>query len=96
MANARSLLTQDEIDDLDERLHGWDATSDRAYRVFEFENFSEAFGFMSRVALLAEKHDHHPEWSNVYGTVVVTLRTHDAGGLTLMDVDMAARISALV
>ncbi len=58
-------------------------------RKFEFKDFNEAFGFMSRVALLAEKMDHHPEWVNVYRTVDVRLTTHDAGGLTESDIAMA-------
>lgn len=58
-------------------------------RKFEFRNFNEAFGFMTRVALLAERMDHHPEWMNVYKTVDVRLTTHDAGGLTEKDVRMA-------
>ena len=58
-------------------------------RKFEFKDFNEAFGFMSRVALLAEKMDHHPEWFNVYKTVDVTLSTHDAGGVTENDIKMA-------
>jgi 4a-hydroxytetrahydrobiopterin dehydratase len=62
---------------------------DAIARKFEFKDFNEAFGFMSRVALLAEKMDHHPEWFNVYKTVDVTLSTHDAGGVTENDVKMA-------
>ena len=58
-------------------------------RKFEFKDFNEAFGFMSRVALLAEKLDHHPEWVNVYKTVDVRLTTHDAGGITENDITMA-------
>jgi len=58
-------------------------------RSFKFANFSEAFGFMARAALVAEKMDHHPEWSNVYKTVEVTLSTHDAGGVTELDVKLA-------
>jgi len=58
-------------------------------RKFEFSDFNEAFGFMSRVALLAERLDHHPEWMNVYKTVDVRLTTHDAGGLTNNDISMA-------
>jgi len=66
-------------------VKGRDAIS----RKFEFKDFNEAFGFMSRVALLAEKMDHHPEWFNVYKTVDVTLSTHDAGGVTENDIRMA-------
>ena len=62
---------------------------DAITRKFEFKDFNEAFGFMSRVALLAEKMDHHPEWFNVYKTVDVTLATHDAGGVTEHDIRMA-------
>lgn len=62
---------------------------DAIARKFEFRDFNEAFGFMTRVALLAEKMDHHPEWFNVYRTVDVTLATHDAGGVTDNDIRMA-------
>jgi 4a-hydroxytetrahydrobiopterin dehydratase len=62
---------------------------DAIARKFEFRDFNEAFGFMARVALLAEKMDHHPEWFNVYRTVEVTLSTHDAGGVTENDIRMA-------
>ena len=62
---------------------------DAIARKFEFANFSEAFAFMTRAALLAEKMDHHPEWSNVYNKVDVTLSTHDAGGVTEKDIAMA-------
>ncbi len=73
------------------KLNGWSDVSgrDAITRKFTFKNFNEAFGFMSRVALVAEKMDHHPEWSNVYKTVDVTLSTHDAGGLTELDVKLA-------
>ncbi|WJY19085.1 4a-hydroxytetrahydrobiopterin dehydratase [Alteriqipengyuania flavescens] len=65
-------------------------------RKLEFGDFSEAWGFMSRVALLADSHDHHPEWFNVYNTVEITLTTHDAGGLSERDVKMAKAIDALL
>ncbi len=65
-------------------------------RSFEFADFSEAFAFMTRVAMIAETRDHHPEWSNVYNRVDVTLTTHDAGGLSLRDVKMARKIDALL
>jgi len=67
---------------------------DAIRRKFQFRDFNEAFGFMSRVALLAEKMDHHPEWSNVYRTVDVTLSTHDAGGITENDIRMARAMNA--
>ncbi len=72
-------------------LHGWADVDgrDAITRTFKFKNFNEAFGFMSRVAMQAEKLDHHPEWFNVYSSVEVTLATHDAGGLTDLDVKLA-------
>jgi 4a-hydroxytetrahydrobiopterin dehydratase len=72
-------------------LPHWSAAGgrDAICRKFTFANFNEAFGFMSRVAMQAEKLDHHPEWSNVYRTVEVTLTTHDAGGLTELDIKLA-------
>jgi 4a-hydroxytetrahydrobiopterin dehydratase len=73
------------------RLAGWQEVDgrDAIHRTYTFRNFNEAFGFMARVALIAEKMDHHPEWHNVYRTVEVTLSTHDAGGLTEKDVRLA-------
>ena len=73
------------------RLSGWSEVKgrDAISKKFVFADFNEAFGFMARVALTAEKLDHHPEWSNVYKTVEVTLSTHDAGGLTERDITLA-------
>ncbi len=65
------------------------AGRDAITRMFQFRDFNQAFGFMTRVALLAEKLDHHPEWFNVYNRIEVTLSTHDAGGLTELDVKLA-------
>jgi 4a-hydroxytetrahydrobiopterin dehydratase len=65
-------------------------------REFRFRDFSEAFGFMSRVALLAEKQDHHPEWFNVWNRVEITLSTHDAGGLSRRDIKLAQAIDGLL
>jgi 4a-hydroxytetrahydrobiopterin dehydratase len=65
-------------------------------RKFKFADFGQAFAFMTRVALIAEKRDHHPEWSNVYNWVEITLTTHDAGGLSQRDVDMAGAIDGLI
>ena len=73
-------------------VDGRDALS----RAFRFADFSAAWGFMSRVALLAEKHDHHPEWANTYNRVEITLSTHDAGGLTVRDVALAQAIDAVL
>jgi len=82
------------LDALDE--WDYDEGRDAITRHFTFENFSEAFAFMTQVALLAEKADHHPEWSNVWNRVEITLTTHDAGGLSHRDVSMAEAIDALV
>lgn len=68
----------------------------RMLRDLKFKNFSEAFAFMTRVALIAEKQDHHPEWSNVYNRVSIVLTTHDAGGLSARDIDMAIAIDQLL
>ena len=77
-------------------LPGWDKTSTGAIgKTFKFKNFSQAFAFMTRVALLAEKSDHHPDWSNSYNTVEIALINHDAGGITQKDVDLATAIEAL-
>mgnify|MGYP001308150853 CR=1 FL=1 len=79
------------------KLGGWSEVKDRdaIARKFVFRDFSEAFGFMTRAALVAEKLDHHPEWFNVYKTVEVTLSTHDAGGLTELDVKLAEAMNRL-
>lgn len=84
----------DALDELDE----WDyeEARDAITRTFTFGDFSGAFGFMTRVALLAEKADHHPEWSNVWNRVDIVLTTHDAGGLSHRDVDLARAIEALL
>lgn len=76
---------------------GWAVTADRdaITKTFTFRNFVEAWGFMSRAALWAEKLNHHPEWANVYKRVDVTLTTHDAGGLTDLDIMLAAKMDAL-
>jgi 4a-hydroxytetrahydrobiopterin dehydratase len=73
------------------KLSGWSevAGRDAITKKFVFKDFNQAFGFMARVALIAEKMDHHPEWFNVYKTVEVTLSTHDAGGLTELDMKLA-------
>jgi 4a-hydroxytetrahydrobiopterin dehydratase len=78
-------------------LNGWTLVEgrDAIARTLKFADFSQAFGFMTRVALAAEKLDHHPEWSNVWNRVEITLTTHDAGGLTERDVKLAGIIDGL-
>ena len=80
-----------------QELPGWVEPEGREAiaRSFTFKDFNEAFGFMTRVALVAEKHDHHPEWRNVYKTVEVVLTTHDAGGVTARDIDLARAMNAI-
>lgn len=90
-------LTENERESALAELSGWSlAREGKAIeRRFTFADFSEAFAFMTRVALLANEHDHHPEWSNVYNRVEIVLTTHDAGGLSTRDVAMAKAIDAL-
>src|SRR6201997_1147498 len=78
-------------------LSGWSEVAGREAiaKTFVFKDFNEAFGFMSRAALVAEKHDHHPEWKNVYKTVEVVLATHDAGGVTARDIELAKAMNAI-
>ena len=78
-------------------LKGWSeaAGRDAIERTFVFKDFNEAFGFMCRAALVAEKNDHHPEWRNVYKAVEVVLSTHDAGGVTARDVELAKAMNAI-
>jgi 4a-hydroxytetrahydrobiopterin dehydratase len=78
------------------KLKGWKDVKgrDAIAKSFKFKDFNEAFGFMTRVALLADKMDHHPEWFNVYNRIDVTLSTHDAGGVTQNDIDMATAMEA--
>ena len=88
-------LSVDEIRTRTAQLPGWQLVDEKLRREFQFEDFVRAFGFMSAVALVAERMDHHPDWSNVYGRVIIELSTHDAGGLTDNDFRLAAAISAL-
>jgi 4a-hydroxytetrahydrobiopterin dehydratase len=78
-------------------LEGWSEAKgrDAITKTFQFKSFIQAFGFMSKAALVAEKMDHHPEWANVYGRVEVTLATHSAGGVTQKDIDLARKMDEL-
>jgi 4a-hydroxytetrahydrobiopterin dehydratase len=91
-------LTDAEVSALLAEHPGWTLRADglAIEREFRFKDFNQAFGFMTRVALHAEKADHHPEWFNVYNRVRITLTTHDADGLSQRDADMAGAIAAMV
>jgi len=91
-------LTSEQRAALPSTLPDWRvlAGRDALYREFRFKDFRQAFGFMTEVALLAEKMDHHPEWSNLYQRVEITLTTHDCHGLSSRDLAMAAAIDALL
>ena len=91
-------LNDDERTRMFEELNGWSLQNDRdaIQKSFRFKNFQEAFAFMTRVALLAEKQDHHPEWFNVYNRVDITLATHDVDGLSERDARLATSIDAIV
>ena len=88
-------LSKIEVTNKLKRLSGWNLVKGRnaITKTFRFKNFTEAFGWMTSMALYAEKKDHHPEWFNVYSTVEVTLSTHDAGGVTNLDLDMAREMN---
>jgi 4a-hydroxytetrahydrobiopterin dehydratase len=88
-------LSDAEVTERLPQVPGWKREGDKIHRDFRFDNFVSAFGFMSQVALLAEKADHHPEWSNVYNKVSIGLSTHDAGGLSQRDFDLARQIDKL-
>ena len=91
-------LSSEEIQAALPTIENWSFDQEKGSitRTFEFGNFIEAWGFMSKVAILAEKHDHHPEWFNVYNQVRITLTTHDAGGFFKRDVELAVEIDALL
>ena len=91
----RQRLTPDEIDDQLTKLPGWTVENDKLHKQFEFDSFVQAFSFMTAGALIAEKMDHHPEWCNVYNRVVVDLATHDIGGISPFDIDLAAALDAV-
>jgi 4a-hydroxytetrahydrobiopterin dehydratase len=88
-------LTKHELDLALTQLNGWEVKEEKLHRLFQFNSFVEAFGFMTSVALVAESMGHHPEWFNVYNRVTIELTTHDAGGITAMDVELATRINTL-
>ncbi|MCW5979475.1 MAG: 4a-hydroxytetrahydrobiopterin dehydratase [Bryobacteraceae bacterium] len=91
----RALLSGDQVRSALESLPGWQLGDKKLHREYTFQDFVQAFGFMTSVALNAEAMNHHPEWTNVWNRVTVALSTHDAGGVTAMDVELAGKMEAL-
>jgi 4a-hydroxytetrahydrobiopterin dehydratase len=91
----RTRLDEAALADALRTLEGWQVKNDRLTRTYRFRDFLEAFGFMASAAMVMQQLDHHAEWSNVYNTVTLALTTHDAGGITARDVDLACRLHAL-
>jgi len=89
-------LTRREVAEAVARLPGWRLANGKLHREFVFDDFEAAFAFMTRVAVLAEDRDHHPDWSNVYNRVTIDLATHDAGGITEKDCDLATAIERVL
>ena len=87
-----------QLGKLNENLaeHPWAIDNDKLHKEFRFANFIEAFGFMTRSAIIAQEMNHHPEWSNVYNRVVIDLTTHEAGGISSLDFELAEKIEALL
>lgn len=92
---APTKLSEREIAAEVSKLAGWSVLNGNLHRVFEFKDFGQAFAFMTRVALAAEKMDHHPDWSNSWNKVTIDLCTHSAGGLTKNDFDLAGKIQQI-
>ncbi len=90
-----TVLSDTELKEALSQLSGWSIQSKKLHRKFEFKSFVEAFGFMTSLALVAESMGHHPEWSNVYNRVTINLTTHDAGGITSKDVELARKANDL-
>lgn len=82
-------LSGNELDEIVKSMSGWEVEDEKLQKIFKFSNFVEAFGFMTKIALEAEKINHHPEWTNVYNTVSVKLSTHDVDGITDYDIKLA-------
>ncbi len=87
------LLQDDELKELVFKIPGWEINSEKIQREFYFPNFIEAFSFMTKIALICEKYNHHPNWENVYSKVIIKLSTHDLGGITNLDQTLALEIN---
>ena len=88
-------LSSEKISEELKNLPGWSVKDEKLHRDFEFESFNQAFGFMTRAAMEIEKMNHHPEWFNVYNRISVDLMTHDAGGITENDIQLAKILNSL-
>jgi len=88
-------LSQLDIEEQLKNLSGWNVVNEKLHKEFQFDSFNQAFGFMTRAAMDIEKMDHHPEWFNVYNRITVELTTHDAGGITKNDVNLAKILNSL-
>ena len=88
-------LSQLDIKEELKNLPGWNVINEKLYKEFKFDNFNQAFGFMTRAAMEIEKMNHHPEWFNVYNRIIVELTTHDAGGITKNDINLAKILNSL-
>jgi 4a-hydroxytetrahydrobiopterin dehydratase len=88
-------MADKKITEAIDKLTEWKVVNDKLNRTFKFDNFVDAFAFMTKVAIVAEKMDHHPELFNVYNRVVIDLTTHDAGGIGALDIELAEKIDAL-
>ncbi len=91
-----SLIEQNQLDYFIEKNPSWVIDNKSIKKEFKFDNFIDAFGFMSKVALLSEKMDHHPDWHNTYNKVKINLTTHDKGGITTNDIKLAESIDKLI
>ena len=89
------LLQDRELKELVLKIPGWEIKSGQIQREFHFANFIEAFSFMTKVALICEKYNHHPNWENVYSKVIIKLNTHDLGGITNLDQTLASEINKI-
>ena len=89
------LLEDEELKELVVKIPGWEVKSEKIQRTFNFANFIEAFSFMTKVALICEKYNHHPYWENVYSKVIIKFNTHDLGGITNLDQTLAAEINKI-
>ena len=91
-----SLIEPNELDCFSKKNPSWKIDNKTIKKEFKFDNFIDAFGFMSKVALLSEKMDHHPDWQNTYNKVKINLTTHDEGGITTNDIKLAESIDKLI